>query len=1039
MSITLGKDLKSVITYSFTRREEKILPGTCTVDKDLEGCNVPMNISTDTIGNLGIKIADNGRFCWSNYFANHAEYRNTNYRVEKGVCNSSSGQHHLDAYTIYPAAIKATRRTAAKQFICYNFPVRQHYTVYILANGALEKIWEISEELVTENGFTDITDLAVQNLKEPTTYVFIPTDEDISEFPRLGDGVYGALLAKSAVGSVSVYRYDVTPTPSDTALDFPYGPGTWNNRYAPDRKFFPIKLSTGQIGIVWQDQNSLIIYLTTLGSDFKSKTTTTLNLGISNAFLAAVTNDPDGNIYILTVQTGEGLARETWLFKTTESGTVTTRRQQDSSKTGLNIWMYFGPSSMSYLDGKLGTIISRKMHVSDVDGLKHQGAIAVVFDAANLTLTRNHGQTSGHSFGNSLIISESIRKFIGIDLGDNYPRGINLHRFDENRIDSRVVYTFKTKHGDVPANPAKKVFPEYYEISSADKTYYTWSNDNNTYSELGAVIECDDGYLVVFIGEPTSNGKALLNNRTGQLLNDPRDIGLVRVREDFTTTSRTEQNVVTQDIMLTTGIQEDGPLCGFYDFSGKWKPQANAGVVWQVNYEDKTTQNASRLKAAKLSNGDILLLWEKWAPDEYLGTYAKIITKDGIDKYPTTNLGAHVRLSRQDDVLVVDNKVYFVNGEKDERKLELYVFDLSKIFPPMLTKIAGNKNSWGNSENGKSVRNTAILMDCPMAFSNNSSLYYTTDLLPYGFTLNKIDKSGIFNEVFAIHSSNEMPDGSSNLIEINNEDNLYFCFLQGYSIYKNNLNTLMKTRIAGTGERGSSGDGGPAVEAQFGYITDMVIDNGGNLYIADYEFCRIRKIDTSGNISTFAGNGNSATGETANFSDNTISPDGTIATEAIIGNPNSLAIAEDGTLYAMVEFDLRTPFVNDEGTTINKGKQFIKIGPDGRIQKIPAATDNWERQGYMQIESIAVGNNGKIYIPNSVLNKIITVDVNSGEQGTLVGTGQPEHKDGPLDIAQVSKPNAVKFDKMGNLYIVEQCGNDACGYSKIISKINGLS
>jgi hypothetical protein len=76
-------------------------------------------------------------------------------------------------------------------------------------------------------------------------------------------------------------------------------------------------------------------------------------------------------------------------------------------------------------------VLSRKMTRSS-DGLNHQGAIAAVFSADNLKLITNHGQTSGHSFASSLISRSD--KFCGMDLGDNYPRGINYWIFNKNRM-----------------------------------------------------------------------------------------------------------------------------------------------------------------------------------------------------------------------------------------------------------------------------------------------------------------------------------------------------------------------------------------------------------------------------------------------------------------------------------------------------------------------------------------------------------------------------------------------------------------------------
>lgn len=78
----------------------------------------------------------------------------------------------------------------------------------------------------------------------------------------------------------------------------------------------------------------------------------------------------------------------------------------------------------------LGIIVSRKMTRS-TDGLNHQGAYAATLSASTLKPLKKYGQTSGHSFANSLI-AKNGEGFMGIDLGDNYPRAINHWTFNAN-------------------------------------------------------------------------------------------------------------------------------------------------------------------------------------------------------------------------------------------------------------------------------------------------------------------------------------------------------------------------------------------------------------------------------------------------------------------------------------------------------------------------------------------------------------------------------------------------------------------------------
>lgn len=69
------------------------------------------------------------------------------------------------------------------------------------------------------------------------------------------------------------------------------------------------------------------------------------------------------------------------------------------------------------------------------------------------------------------------------------------------------------------------------------------------------------------------------------------------------------------------------------------------------------------------------------------------------------------------------------------------------------------------------------------------------------------------------------------------------------------LNAQIITTVAGSGTYGNSGDGGPATSAQLAWNMDVAVDNSGNIYIADHDNDVIRKVNSAGIISAFAGNG----------------------------------------------------------------------------------------------------------------------------------------------------------------------------------------
>lgn len=109
--------------------------------------------------------------------------------------------------------------------------------------------------------------------------------------------------------------------------------------------------------------------------------------------------------------------------------------------------------------------------------------------------------------------------------------------------------------------------------------------------------------------------------------------------------------------------------------------------------------------------------------------------------------------------------------------------------------------------------------------------------------------------------------------------------------------------FAGTGEKGYAGDGGPAVEAQLNFPAGVSVDAAGNLYIADATNMRIRKVDPSGTISTFAGTGGQG-----------FAGDGGPAVEAQLNFPYDVAVDGADNLYIADTYNHRIRRVDPSGT-----------------------------------------------------------------------------------------------------------------------------
>lgn len=445
---------------------------------------------------------------------------------------------------------------------------------------------------------------------------------------------------------------------------------------ALQRQFFSLKNKTGNLEIIWQDTENKKVYLTRFDANLKNPQHLTLPTP-ANSNLLAATNDEQDNYYLavfkekVDANTNQILT----LCKVDKNAKQVAQKNQSSDKKDLNIWniKHWG-ATMVQKDGKLALFMARTMNKSG-DGLNHQGGIAVLFDANTLEVVHNFGQTSGHSFDNFLTINKN-GEFLGMDLGDNYPRGIHLHKFATTSkwTSSKVVYTFKTEHGTSAQSPAGQTYPKYDEISSSNKTYYKWSNDNGTYTELGGIVEVSDGYLVIFAGEPDAQGKSINNARAGYDKMDSRNLGFVKVRKDF------EKTEVLKDAILSKGLSETG---GFYTFGGYLSKQQNEGVNWLTKLKNPQTENVQNIKTMELPNGNILILYavdgsNSWqAGKDNYQPYMMCIDAQGKQILAATALDKNIRLNRRDEIVLIGKRIVVVQGVAEEgNKLRIHTLEL---------------------------------------------------------------------------------------------------------------------------------------------------------------------------------------------------------------------------------------------------------------------------------------------------------------------------------------------------------------------------
>ncbi len=210
------------------------------------------------------------------------------------------------------------------------------------------------------------------------------------------------------------------------------------------------------------------------------------------------------------------------------------------------------------------------------------------------------------------------------------------------------------------------------------------------------------------------------------------------------------------------------------------------------------------------------------------------------------------------------------------------------------------------------------------------------------------------------------------------------------------------SRFAGLGYPYYTGDGGPASASALSAPFSLAFDVVGNLYVADAANLVIRRIDTSGNITTVAGN---------HYSAGYFNGDGIAAVGAKIGAPGGICLDNAGNLY-IADANSRIRKVNTSGiiTTVAGNGSVGYTGNGG-----PAT--NAALDGPIGVD---VDNAGNIYIAeksNNVVRKVNTsgiISVFAGSTGGFSGDG------GMATAAKFNSLNAVRHDIYGNVYIADQ-------------------
>ncbi len=323
-----------------------------------------------------------------------------------------------------------------------------------------------------------------------------------------------------------------------------------------------------------------------------------------------------------------------------------------------------------------------------------------------------------------------------------------------------------------------------------------------------------------------------------------------------------------------------------------------------------------------------------------------------------------------------------------------------------ITTFAGNGTSTFSGDGGSALL-SGITNPTYGAFDKNGNYYFADGL---SHRIRMIDQNGVIITVVGNGTGAYVGDGLASTsvginrphsVKLDTAGNMYIPqYNNAYVRYVNVSSGLIYT-FAGTGTGAYSGDGTPATAAEIWNPQDVAIDRKGNVYIADMYNHRVRKVNSSGIISTYAGTGVMS-----------FSGDGGPATSAELSYPGGLAVDDTGNLYIAdaSSFVCRVRKVDTNGiiTTVAGNGSSTYMG-DG----VPATS------AAIAPFTVALDKQNNIYISDRFNHRVYKVDKSTGILYCIAGngTGSDAGDGGAATAAGLFTPTGVSVDDCGNVYI----------------------
>jgi hypothetical protein len=447
------------------------------------------------------------------------------------------------------------------------------------------------------------------------------------------------------VDDFSFSTTEKTPSTIDPDIDFPYGKvSEINESWGVNNQYY----------IAYSSKKT--VYISILNEQMKLQKT--LEIKKDLPLVGNVIQDQMGNFYIIygkydtadmETDASAGAAVVITVVQYSSEGKELKKLSYTGSETSISNDKGYGTKE-PFNFGNCDVLIDSKgilvCRYGRVMYNTHQSSHTLYINTNTMTKLKYVSPYTSHSMGQK-VIATSDGSYLMVDRGDAFDRGFQVHKVNQYTKDRRSISNFIPFH-----------FRNGY-------TYQT------TYSVLGGLAECSNGYALSGVSEKTLS----YETASEPTYNEARNLFLQVFSKNFTSNSSNQANV-----QLLSG--ETRKAEGTYvKFDGACEAGAvDYGVLWLTNYTGN--YYASNPKMLSIGNDQLLFMWEKklYSPydsDQYLTSCYMVVSSTGEIIIPETEI-QDIYLTTFGEPTYKDGYVYWTTSDGKSNKLVVHRLAVGK-------------------------------------------------------------------------------------------------------------------------------------------------------------------------------------------------------------------------------------------------------------------------------------------------------------------------------------------------------------------------